>query len=332
MTLLALCHSREQAEQVKARLAAWLAPRGLVFNEDKTRIVHLDDGVDFLGFNVRRYRGKLLIKPSKAAVKRIRARLTAEMRALRGHNAQMVLIRLNPIIRGWSAYYRHAVSARVFNELDSHVWKLTYKWANFTHPHKGKRWITSRYFGAFNSVPARPVGVRRPRQRRLPDQVRLDEDHPAHPGQGMGVPGRPGPDRLLGGPAPTRETPAGPGPVTACPQTAWTLPALWRAAAARRYRAATPRRLGTVDHSDQQGDPSPRDHPRLGARDTGLTHRIPSHPHALPTPPAQTAPAVHQHFLQPRPERLRGLLEPGASKGARRVLRGGPALPRVRAN
>ena len=57
---LALCHSREQAEQVKARLAQWLAPRGLAFNEDKTRIVHLDDGVDFLGFNVRRYRGKLL--------------------------------------------------------------------------------------------------------------------------------------------------------------------------------------------------------------------------------------------------------------------------------
>ena len=102
-------------------------------------MVHLDVGVDFLGFNVRRYRGKLLIKSSKAAVKRIRARLTAEMKTLRGCNAQMVLIQLNPIIRGWSAYYRHAVSARVFNELDSHVWKLTYKWANFTHPHKGKR-------------------------------------------------------------------------------------------------------------------------------------------------------------------------------------------------
>ena len=53
--LLALCHSREQAEQVKARLAEWLAPRGLVFNEDKTQITHLDQGVDFLGFNIRRY-------------------------------------------------------------------------------------------------------------------------------------------------------------------------------------------------------------------------------------------------------------------------------------
>ncbi|MCT9934971.1 group II intron reverse transcriptase/maturase [Planotetraspora sp. A-T 1434] len=150
--VLALCHSREQAEQDKTRLAVWLAPRGLVFNEDKTRIVHLDNGVDFLGFNVRRYRGKLLIKPSKAAVKRIRERLTAEMRALRGHNAQMVLIRLNPIIRGWSAYYRHCVSARVFNQVDNHMWKLTYKWAKWTHPHKGKRWIVSRYFGAFNST------------------------------------------------------------------------------------------------------------------------------------------------------------------------------------
>ncbi|ETZ96314.1 reverse transcriptase family protein [Mycobacterium kansasii 732] len=109
--LLALCHSREHAQQVKARLTEWLRPRGLVFNEDKTRIVHLNDGVDFLGFNIRRYRNRLLIKPSKAAVKRIRARLTTEMRALRGHNAQMVLIRLNPIIRGWSAYYRHCVSA-----------------------------------------------------------------------------------------------------------------------------------------------------------------------------------------------------------------------------
>jgi RNA-directed DNA polymerase len=150
---LALCHSRDQAEQVKARLAAWLKPRGLAFNEAKTAIVCLDDGVDFLGFNVRRYRGKLLIKPSKAAVKRIKARLTAEMKALRGHNAQMVLLRLNPIIRGWSAYYRHCVSARVFNQVDDHLWQLTYKWAKWTHPHKGKRWIASRYFGRF--VPSR---------------------------------------------------------------------------------------------------------------------------------------------------------------------------------
>src|SRR5215467_13745677 len=63
--LVVLCHSREQAEQAKARLAAWLAPRGLAFNEDKTNIVTVEDGFDFLGFNIRRYGGKLLIKPAK---------------------------------------------------------------------------------------------------------------------------------------------------------------------------------------------------------------------------------------------------------------------------
>jgi RNA-directed DNA polymerase len=146
-----LCHSQKQAQQVKARLADWLAPRGLSFNEDKTKIVHLTEGFDFLGFNVRRYpRGKLLIKPSKAAIRRLRERLAAETRALRGANAMAVIVRLSPITRGWAAYYRTAVSAEVFSALDHYVFKLTYKWATFRHPNKPKRWIVGRYFGTFS--------------------------------------------------------------------------------------------------------------------------------------------------------------------------------------
>jgi RNA-directed DNA polymerase len=148
--LVALCHSKDEAEQVKARLAGWLAPRGLTFNEDKTRIVSLDDGFDFLGFTVRRQSGKLLIKPSKAALRRIRERLRTEMRALRGANATMVLVRLNPIIRGWTAYYRTVVSSEAFTVLDRYLWRLTYKWAKFGHSNKPRHWIINRYFGAFN--------------------------------------------------------------------------------------------------------------------------------------------------------------------------------------
>ena len=148
--LVALCHTSEQAAQIKERLAEWLTPRGLVFNEAKTQIVDLDEGFDFLGFNVRRYGHKLLIKPSKEAMKRIRERLGIELRALRGANADAVLQRLNPIIRGWSAYYRIAVSSRAFAALDLHMWRLTYKWANYRHPNKGKRWVCSRYYGRFN--------------------------------------------------------------------------------------------------------------------------------------------------------------------------------------
>ena len=148
--LVALCLSREQAEEVKSRLATWLAPRGLTFNEDKTQVVQLDDGFDFLGFNVRRYQGKLLIKPSKAAIQRHRRRLAAEMLALRGANAEAVLQRLNPIIRGWSAYYRSVVSSEAFAKLDDYLWKLTYKWATHSHPNKSRHWISNRYFGKFN--------------------------------------------------------------------------------------------------------------------------------------------------------------------------------------
>src|ERR1700719_3332557 len=88
----------------RARLGQCLAPRGLAFNEDKTRIVRLEDGFDFLGFTIRRYRnGKLLIKPSKAAVQRIRSRLAAEVRAPHGAHGEAVINALNPIIRGWAA-------------------------------------------------------------------------------------------------------------------------------------------------------------------------------------------------------------------------------------
>jgi RNA-directed DNA polymerase len=152
--LLALCHTREQAEQVKARLGQWLEPRGLVFNEDKTQITHLEQGVDFLGFTIRRYpNGKLLTKPSNDALRRIRRRLSAEVTALRGANADAVVARLNPIITGWAAYYRIGVSKRAFAALDAHLWRLVYKWARFSHPNKSARWVIAQYFGLFN--PAR---------------------------------------------------------------------------------------------------------------------------------------------------------------------------------
>jgi hypothetical protein len=97
--MIALCHTRQQAEQVKAHMAEWLAPRGLSFNEAKTRTVALEDGFDFLGFTIRRYAGKLITRPSKAAIKRVKHRLAVEMRALRGTNAAAVLAKINPIVR-----------------------------------------------------------------------------------------------------------------------------------------------------------------------------------------------------------------------------------------
>jgi RNA-directed DNA polymerase len=138
---VALCHTRQQALEVKARLVAWLAPRGLAFNEGKTRVLTLAEGLDFLGFNVRRYRGKLLIKPTEAAIRRIRERLHVELRSLRGSNAVAVIKRLNPIIRGWANYYRTHVAAEIFAKLDQYLWRLTYKWVRFSHANKSASWV-----------------------------------------------------------------------------------------------------------------------------------------------------------------------------------------------
>jgi RNA-directed DNA polymerase len=152
-------------------MAAWLKPRGLMFNEDKTQIVHLDDGVDFLGFNLRRFRkgrpAKLLIRPSPDAVKRIRRKLGDEIHRLRGSNAGAVIARLNPVIRGWAAYYRGGVSSKVFTALDHHAWQVTYRWARHRHPIKPKKWTVIRCFGRFHKfrndrwvfgVPDHPLG------------------------------------------------------------------------------------------------------------------------------------------------------------------------------
>ena len=152
--LAVLCATRAQAEQVKERLAGWLEPRGLAFNEAKTRIVHLSQGFDFLGFSIRRYpNGKLLTKPSNEAMRRIRKRLSNEAIAMRGANADALIARLNPIITGWAAYYRIGVSKHAYGTLDAHLWRLAWKWANFSHPNKPRRWIITRHFGMFN--PAR---------------------------------------------------------------------------------------------------------------------------------------------------------------------------------
>jgi RNA-directed DNA polymerase len=148
---VACCFTEQQARGVREQLAGWLAGRGLSLNEDKTRIVPLTRGFDFLGFTIRRYPSrKLLIKPSKAAIRKHRKRLADEMRRLRGSNAGAVIATLNPLIRGWTTYYRGVVSAKIFSALEHYTWQLTYKWArNAHHRNKPTTWIVARYYGAF---------------------------------------------------------------------------------------------------------------------------------------------------------------------------------------
>lgn len=124
---------------------------GPVLQQEKTRIVSLTQGFDFLGWTFRRYpSGKLLIKPSKAAIRKHRHKLAAEMRRLRGSNAGAVIATLNPFIRGWAAYHRGMVSSEVYAALGDYTWMLTWKWARYSHPNKSAGWVKARYYGTFN--------------------------------------------------------------------------------------------------------------------------------------------------------------------------------------
>lgn len=151
---VALCHDRAQAEMVRDRLSAWLKDRGLSLNTEKTRIGRIDAGFDFLSFTIRRYHvhggTKVLTKPSREALKKIRRRNAEELRVLRGASPAEVVGTLNPIIRGQAFYFRPGASKKAYQALDHHLWQHLYKWARRRHPKKNRRWVTARYFGLFH--------------------------------------------------------------------------------------------------------------------------------------------------------------------------------------
>ena len=143
--------STELLEQAKAEVEAFLAERGLVFSPEKTKITHISEGFDFLGFNVRTYKSKLLIKPSKDAQDRVWRKVRDIIRSNKTARQDELIGLLNPVIRGWAYYHRHAVSARAFGKLDSLIWKALWRWAKRRHPCKRKQWIKDRYFPALGS-------------------------------------------------------------------------------------------------------------------------------------------------------------------------------------
>ena len=133
-------------KEVKPIIEEFLKERGLELSEEKTRITHIDKGFDFLGMNLRKYKGKLLIKPSKenfnAIAKKIRDIISNHKTV-----KQSVLIKLiNPLIRGWSNYHSGNVAKSAYNKLDSIIWEKLWQWCCRRHPNNGKRWIKKKYF------------------------------------------------------------------------------------------------------------------------------------------------------------------------------------------
>jgi RNA-directed DNA polymerase len=133
-------------DEVRPLVEAFLRERGLELSEEKTGVTHIEDGFDFLGQNVRKYDGKMLIKPNRKNVKTFLDHARQVVKANRSATACTVISQLNPMIRGWTNYHRHVVSKATFSLVDSAIFRSLWQWAKRRHPNKSRRWIKDKYF------------------------------------------------------------------------------------------------------------------------------------------------------------------------------------------
>lgn len=132
--------------EIKPLIARFLEERGLTLSEEKTHVSHINNGFDFLGFNLRKYNGKLLIKPSKSNVLLFLSNMSELIKKHETIPVNNLIKMMNPKLRGWANYYRHCVAKQTFNYVHSRLFQTLWRWAVRRHPTKGKRWIALKYF------------------------------------------------------------------------------------------------------------------------------------------------------------------------------------------
>lgn len=139
--------TKEQLLAVLPQIEIFLAERGLCLNSEKTQIRSITDGFDFLGFNLRRYGSKCLIKPQKKKVLNMLQEVRDWLKKCQSMEAGSVISILNLRIDGWANYYRHVVSKAVFSYVDHQIFRALWNWCRHRHPNKSRAWIAYRYFG-----------------------------------------------------------------------------------------------------------------------------------------------------------------------------------------
>lgn len=132
--------------KIKPTIENFMLERGLMLSETKTHVTWINDGFDFLGFNIRKYKGKLLIKPSKKSTQALLTKVRNIIKTSKGSSALELIRKLNPIIRGWANYYRFVVAKQTFRYVDYHIFKAIWQWCKRRHNNKNHKWIKQKYF------------------------------------------------------------------------------------------------------------------------------------------------------------------------------------------
>lgn len=139
--------SRELLEkEILPFVGEFMRERGLELSPEKTLITHINDGFDFLGQNIRRYNGKLIIKPSKKNTQAFLDKVRKIIRGQRMAPAGNLIEQLNRVIQGWANYHRHICASHTYHQVDHIIFWWLWRWARRRHPNKGARWVRKKYF------------------------------------------------------------------------------------------------------------------------------------------------------------------------------------------
>jgi len=138
-------------EKVLPIVREFLTERGLQLSEEKTVITHIGEGFDFLGKNIRKYNGKLLIKPCKSTVRSFLGKVRDIIKSSKSIKQEILIRRLNPVIRGWVNNQRYVVSSKVFSTVDYEIYKCLWQWAKRRHKKKSRKWIARKYWHDIDS-------------------------------------------------------------------------------------------------------------------------------------------------------------------------------------
>lgn len=133
-------------EKIKPAITQFLKERGLSLSKEKTSTTHINAGFDFLGFNIRKFQGKLLIKPAKESIKTFLGKIRNTIKFNKANKTEELIAQLNPKIRGWAYYYRHVVAKQVFGYVDDCIYRTIARWTRRRHDNKNFKWIRERYF------------------------------------------------------------------------------------------------------------------------------------------------------------------------------------------
>jgi len=144
--------SKELLEQkVKPLVETFMAERGLCLATAKTKITHIESGFDFLGQHVRKYQGKLIIKPAKRNIKNFLDKVREIVRSNYAAKTVNLIRLLNPVIKGWAEYHKTINAKTTYSYVDNYIWQALWHWAKRRHPRKGRCWVKDRYFAQLGS-------------------------------------------------------------------------------------------------------------------------------------------------------------------------------------